>query len=113
MGGKVNADFTVRNDSSEPVAILNGETSCMCTEAIVKGKDGFESGVIVMRGHGPAKSINYTIQPGEEATVTAIYDPLAHGPDATGPVARDVYLRTNSTQTSELRFSFRGNVTKN
>lgn len=113
FGGKVNADFTVRNDGDEPVAILQGETSCMCTEAVVKGKDGFESGKIVMRGHGSARSINYTIQPGEEAVVTAIFDPMAHGPNATGPVRRDVYIKTNSTETPQLKFSFQGNVTKN
>lgn len=113
MGGKVQANFTMRNDSAEPVAILSGETSCMCTEAVVTGKDGFESSKIVMQGHGGAnRPINYDVAPGEEVTVTATFDPMAHGPNATGPIMRDVYLRTNSTDLPKMKLSFQGNVIK-
>lgn len=109
-GGKVEAEFTFRNDGDEPVILTNGQTSCMCTEAIVKRENGDVTPRIKMPGHGASGAINMTIEPGEVATLVAIYDPMAHGPNGLGPIKRDIVLATNSKIDPQIQFSFRGNV---
>jgi len=111
-GGDVEAHFTFRNEGAEPLVLNQGQTSCMCTEAIVKKQNGEETPRIKMPGHGSSGAINMTIEPGEEVTVVAIYDPMAHGPKGTGPIKRDVVLNTNSETDPQLRFSFIGNVVR-
>ena len=34
----------------------------------------------------------YTVKPEEEFTVRVDFNPLAHGPDATGPITRMIYV---------------------
>ena len=110
-GGKVNAYFTFKNDGNESIALLQGQTSCMCTEAFVESSDGIKSPRIQMPGHGASiAQINQVLDPGENATLTAIFDPMAHGPTGTGPIMRDIYIKTNSKKTPEVKFSFQGNV---
>lgn len=113
--GNVDIAFTFTNTDEEPVLILSGETSCMCTDAIVETSGKVISPKITMRGHsGASWPTGYTqeIKAGETAKLTATFDPNAHGPNATGPIIRQVYLYTNSTKTPELEFIFTGNVTK-
>ena len=107
--GYTDISFTFRNDGTEPIALLDGETSCMCTTAVVKGEIG-TSQRILMRGHGPAARVNQVLDPGEEAELIATYDPNAHGPQGTGPISRDIMLRTNSVRTPTVRFKFFGTV---
>ncbi|HBF66900.1 MAG TPA: hypothetical protein DDW36_00550 [Candidatus Magasanikbacteria bacterium] len=112
-GGFVDTEFRFKNAGSEPVAIVYGETSCMCTKAVVKRSNGEMSPRIVMPGHGGVNErMNMTIEPGEEAMLVATFDPLAHGPSALGPIRREIVLQTNSKNTPELRFLFNGNVIK-
>ena len=108
--GKVDIPYTFRNDGDEPVVLLEGTTSCMCTEAVVKSNDGAVSPRIKMPGHGPTARIYQVMDPGEEAEPLATYDPNAHGPKGTGPIMRDVILRTTSTMTPKVIFRFSGNV---
>lgn len=113
MGGKVDANFSFTNMGNDPVALFEGETSCMCTEAVVKSADGITSPRIQMPGHGGQQvSVNQVLEPGETATLIATFDPLAHGPNATGAIKRDVFIKTNSKANSVLQFSFQGNVIK-
>jgi hypothetical protein len=56
--------------------------------------------------------LDITLAPGETAELIAVFDPMAHGPDAVGPIKRDVILTTDSTETPEIRFSFLGNVVR-
>lgn len=107
--GNIEIPYTFRNDGNEPVALFEGETSCMCTTARVEGNGG-TSPRIIMRGHGATASINQVLEPGEEATLIATYDPNAHGPSGTGPISRDVYIKTNSSKTPTVQFRFFGNV---
>lgn len=111
-GGLVNTEFKFKNMGNEPINLVSGETSCMCTEAIVKRDNGEISTRIEMPGHGSSGRIDMTIEPGEEATLIATFDPMAHGPNALGPIQREIILKTNSKKTPELRFSFNGNVIK-
>jgi len=107
--GKMDVPFTFRNDGNEPVALLEGMTSCMCTTAAVKGNAG-TSQRITMRGHGPTARVNQVLEPGEEAELIATFDPNAHGPQGTGPIMRDVTLTTNATRTPKVTFRFSGTV---
>jgi len=110
-GGKVDTEFPFKNDGTEPVSIVYGETSCMCTTAVVKRLNGEISSRIEMPGHGgTTRRMSMTIDPGEEATLVATFDPIAHGPNALGPINREVVIKTNSKTTPELRFTFFGNV---
>jgi len=58
--GTVDIPFTFRNDGTEPVILLEGETSCMCTTAYVK-KGTETSPRLAMRGHEAVANINITI----------------------------------------------------
>ena len=81
--GKVSTDFPIKNTGKDPVDILWGKTTCMCTEGFIGDKkfgmhEGFTGKV--------------TIGPGETKILKAVYDPLAHGPDATGTIKRTLTL---------------------
>ena len=43
----------------------------------------------------------YAVAPGTEFSVSVSFDPMAHGPDAVGPIQRSVYLVTSSTDNGE------------
>ncbi len=109
-GGDVEATFTFTNNGEEAVTLLSGETSCMCTEAVITSSDGDISPRIKMAGHGAIAKLDQVILPGEQATLVATFDPMAHGPNALGQVKRDVIVQTDSQTTPQLRFSFRGDV---
>jgi len=103
FGGKVEKDFTLKNEGAEPVTILAGTTSCGCT-------DGEIDGVTFGMHEGMVRQV--TIASGETKILKAIYDPLAHGPDAVGQVTRQLFLKTNSTVTPELEIRISANVEK-
>lgn len=113
-GGKVSAKFPFRNTGSGILTIRSGQTSCMCTEAVIQKNGKIISPTIVMPGHSSAgaTSLSITLNPNEEAELIAIFDPMAHGPTATGPIKRDVTITTDSAITPEIRFSFFGTVTE-
>lgn len=111
-GGIVEAIYTLENNGSESITITRGETSCMCTEAAIRSLDGTLSKRMKMPGHGaPVGNMNIEIKPNETAELIAYYDPMAHGPNGTGPIKRDVILHTNSNVQSTLSVSFQGVVT--
>ena len=103
FGGKVRTDFMLTNSGTGDIEILAGTTSCGCT-------DGNIGGISFGMHEGMAKTV--TIQAGESKALTAIYDPLAHGPNATGPVTRQLFLKTNSTETPEIEVKVSANVVK-
>jgi hypothetical protein len=111
-GGKVNATFRIANMGNEAVRLTEGKTSCMCTEAVVETANGEVSPKIQMPGHGSSSIIDMVVASGEEANVIATFDPMAHGPNALGPITRDVMLTTNSKTNPQVRLTFRGNVVK-
>ncbi len=61
--------------------------------------------------NGPTP-LDIKLLPGEEAEVVAVFDPMAHGPNAIGPMKRDIIFATDSAETPEVTFSFHGNVIK-
>ena len=87
MGGDVSQTFTLTNSEEEPLLLRGAMTSCMCTTAEFILKDGSKSGAFGMHG-GPEWT--HIVQPGESFDVTVTFDPMAHGPSATGPITRTV-----------------------
>lgn len=104
FGGNVQTTYTLRNEGPDAVTITGAQTSCMCTEGEIAGYD------FGMHG-SDVRSV--TIPAGEEEVVTATFDPLAHGPNGTGKITRELMLQTNSTISPEIRLMFSGEVVKN
>lgn len=103
FGGKVTTSYTLKNKGTDDVTILSGVTSCMCTEGEI---DNLRFGMHESSG------TTIVIPAGEEKTLKATFDPLAHGPEGVGAVKRDVVLKTNSTETPQIKVVFSANVVK-
>jgi hypothetical protein len=101
-------DGLVRKDFI--LAINKVYTSCMCTTAIITAKDGKKSGPFGMPGHGGLSNDQVTVQPGDQVTLQAIFDPAAHGPAGVGRADRTVYLETNSTTAPKVELNFTATV---
>ncbi|MDP2631359.1 MAG: DUF1573 domain-containing protein [Candidatus Uhrbacteria bacterium] len=102
----------LRNDSDLAVTITELYTSCMCTTAQLIYEDGSKSRVKGMPGHSGITRVSEVIEPGATALLEIIFDPNAHGQDATGIISRSVYLETDSVTQPEIELQFFGNVTK-
>jgi len=107
--GVVTTDFLIKNNSQQVLTLKEIYTSCMCTEATITTAAGVKRGPFGMPGHGLVPDPDLTLAPGEEATVTAFFDPAAHGPAGVGPVDREIILTTTDGQ--KLRLGFTGLVT--
>lgn len=103
FGGKVKTTYTLKNEGSEDVSILSAVTSCICTEGKI---DDLEFGM-----HESSGKV-VIIPAGGEKILTATYDPLAHGPNSVGKIKRELYLKTNSTITPNIKVSFIANIIK-
>jgi hypothetical protein len=103
FSGKVTTEFVLTNDGLDDIIVTDGTTSCGCTDGKI---DGISFGM-----HEQMNS-DVTILAGETKNLTIIYDPMAHGPNATGKIDRQVFLKTNSAVTPELEIRIKANVTK-
>lgn len=109
--GDVTANFKLINTSEEAISVKEMETSCMCTTArLTVGQKS--SNEIGMRGHGYVHNVGMNINPGEEAVITAVFDPNAHGPSGTGFIRRSVFLKIDSVDQPEIRLDFQATVFK-
>ncbi|MBI2632799.1 MAG: DUF1573 domain-containing protein [Parcubacteria group bacterium] len=99
--GKVSHLFALKNENSEPISIKKIYTSCMCTEATLIRGDA-RRGPFGMPGHG-SSAVNEQINPGEEITIEAVFDPAAHGPAGVGNIERVVFIETSAGK-NELNF---------
>lgn len=104
FGGKVSVEYVIKNEGNEDVEIVSAITSCMCTTG--------EIGDMKFGMHGVSGS-RVKIPAGDEEVLTAIYDPLAHGPEGTGKITREITLMTNSVETPEITVRLTANVIKN
>lgn len=82
-GGTVAASFTVSNDGSENLEIGQITTSCSCTSATIEDS---------------------VISPGEDTTVTVVFDPDFHE-EPVDVFKRTVFLPTNDPNTPEAEVS--------
>lgn len=102
----------IKNEGDAPLKISGIQTSCMCTTAALE-VNGQKSPSFGMPGHGGTPFWGgMEIAPGSSGALEIVFDPLAHGPEATGKVIREIYLRTNDPNTSEAVVSFTANVMK-
>lgn len=106
--GKVNHEFLVTNNSSQPVNLQKIATSCMCTAAEFELNQKIY-GPFGMEGMGGQTKTNITINPGESAILRTIYDPNAHGPAGVGMIDRFVYL--SSSEDKKVQFEIKAVVT--
>ena len=104
FAGTVETDFILTNEGSEDVTIIAGTTSCGCTNGSIEG---------ISFGMHEKMSGQVIVKAGESKSVTAVYDPLAHGPSGTGKVTRQLFLKTNSEATPEIELKVSANVVKN
>jgi hypothetical protein len=104
FAGKVRTDYTLMNEGTEDVTVRSAQTSCMCTEGVIGG---------LSFGMHESDVKDVVIPAGGKQTLTAIYDPLAHGPNGTGKVTRELMLATNSEVTPVIKVKFSANVVKN
>ena len=102
--GLVTHEYQVSNNSDQPILIDKMFTSCMCTEAEL-AIDGKVYGSFGMPGHGLMARQIATLAPGQTATVTAKFDPAAHGPAGVGPVKRDVYFTVGKNENVTVSFT--------
>lgn len=102
--GLVRHEYTITNTSAEPITLAKLYTSCMCTEATLN-LSGRTYGPFGMPGHGPITALDAALQPGETATVEAVFDPAAHGPAGVGPVERIVTLTDQEGNALNLTFT--------
>jgi hypothetical protein len=111
--GVTTKSVSLKNDTDAPVTITSMQTSCMCTSAQIIHSNGSKSGIKSMVGHGGGTAtLSETIEAGEVATLLVNYNPNAHGPNATGPITRNVDLETNSQTQPKIKLTFSGNVVK-
>jgi len=104
FGGKVETKYALKNTGEEDVEIISAVTSCMCTEGEIGG---------LTFGMHSSSGGSEIIPAGGEMVLTAIFDPIAHGPEGTGPIKRQLFIETNSSATPHIEVSFSGNVIKN
>lgn len=94
-GGLINHRFEFSNQGEEDLMIMNLSTSCACTAAEVILSDGTQSPLFGMRD---MTQWGETVAPGESFEVLVTYDPMAHGPNATGEMNRSVIMTTSSQE---------------
>jgi hypothetical protein len=90
-GTIVEKDISITNRGRAPLTLEEIATSCGCTTAEVNLT---------------------TIQPGESAVLHIEFDSGAHGPEMTGELMREVFMRTNDPQSPEVLVTFTVNVIK-
>jgi hypothetical protein len=82
-------EMPLRNIGERDLVIEGVSTSCGCTQAKVEPS---------------------TIPPGESGVLVVEYDSGAHGPEANGPVLRQIFIASNDTDQPEVEFRFTAEV---
>lgn len=106
-GGVVSYTFQIINNSAGDLKLSNISTSCMCTSAVLE-YDGRVSPRFGM--HNNSAFWSETVAPSKTARLKVTFDPMAHGPNALGPVTRTVSLKTNNG--GQYKFTITANVVK-
>ncbi len=97
-------DFTLKNNGTKPLQILNVNSSCGCTagQIIYKGETSKEYSM-----HSQSGFVT-EIAPGDTATVKLTYRPATM--PVYGAVEREVYVTTNDPANQKLIFSVKAIV---
>lgn len=110
-GGDAIHNFKIKNVGDKPLKIANLATSCMCTKVYFQNNQG-QSPRFGMKGSNSVSGWTGVLNPGEEGSVVADFDPTAHGPAGVGPISRLVSIETNDPDHPYIEFSFSGKVVK-
>ena len=105
-GGNVEKVFQIKNTGESDLEVTNFKTSCMCTETQISISEK-KSPIFGMHTRSGWKGV---IKPGETADVSVVFDPMFHGPQATGPITRLVSFNTNDADNRTVEFNLTGNV---
>ena len=110
-GGVATHSYKIRNSGDKDLEVANIVTSCMCTQAFVKGPfgEGPKSG---MKGMSKPSAWKGIFKPGEEGELIAVFDPAFHGPQGVGSISRSVSFETNDPDRPYVELLFSGNVVK-
>ncbi len=93
-GGKKEHTFTFRNDGKESLYLKKAQTSCTCTSARYRLADNSISPKFGM--HNNPTSWSREVKPGESFDIEVVFDPMFHGPKATGPIQRSIFMETSA-----------------
>ncbi|MFQ6040371.1 MAG: DUF1573 domain-containing protein [Candidatus Poribacteria bacterium] len=112
---KVSHDFTVKNVGYTDLKIRSVRTSCGCTTAALKSRDG--KPINLNEKKKVSNETGYKLAPNESATLTVTYDPLHHtpmrhskdhdafmawhAPPSQNKLTRIVYIKSNDPKTPE------------
>jgi hypothetical protein len=88
-GEIVNRDLVLRNDGDADLIIDSIITSCTCTQATVDPM---------------------TVPAGQSSVLHIEFDSGFHGPDLTGPLIRQIFIKSNDQQQPELQVELSVNV---
>lgn len=107
-GGNVEKDFMIENTGSIALKLFGVKTSCDCTTARLS------QNTVTSPIFGMHTNSNFVLDvpPGEKAILKVIFDPAYHGPDAVGPVTRQITVQTNDPSRNMLTFLLTALVTK-
>lgn len=107
-GGNIEKDFTIENTGSTSLKLFNVKTSCDCTTARLS------QGTTTSPIFGMHTNSNFVLEvpTGEKAILKVVFDPVYHGPDAVGPVTRQITVQTNDPTRGTLTFLLTALVTK-
>ncbi|MBC8446977.1 MAG: DUF1573 domain-containing protein [Chloroflexi bacterium] len=109
-GGPVRTTFVVRNRGQSDLTITGLQTSCACTTAVLETAHG-TSPVFSANPSENAESWSATLAPGEDASLVVTFDPMAHGPEATGEIRRVISISSSDPLDSRLDVAFEVKVT--
>lgn len=101
-GGDVEHVFSLKNSSSEPLVIKTASTSCMCTSAFIDIPGESNSPTFGMHNNPP--NWGRVVPAGSDFSVRAVFDPMAHGPDAVGPIQRSIFIVTSAAPDNLLTY---------
>jgi hypothetical protein len=110
--GVVETSFEVKNIGKSKLTISGMESSCGCTTAKLKTKDGdtdIESPTFGM--HNNPTDWSTSLEPSATAELTVFYDPNFHK-NAFGPVTRTVSIFSDDPRKSEKKVTINANVKK-
>jgi hypothetical protein len=102
--GMVMKAITVRNTGGSAATLGKLYTSCMCTSASL-ALAGENYGPYGMEGMGYIPKIGKELPAGQEATITVMFDPNAHGPAGVGHIERVVTLEVDGDSPVTVDFS--------
>jgi hypothetical protein len=110
-GGMVSTTYTVRNTGESDLAITGLQTSCGCTTAVLES-DGGISPVFGANSAENPSDWSLVLAPDEEASLVATFDPIHHGPDATGPFKRTISILSDDPLKARVDVAFEVEVVK-